>query len=211
MSTASLQEVFIGSYLGNFRIKQVLWHDTLIYREKTILFLCLIGSVFLLFFVIFLIDSLQPYYQLWKWIFSVIILLIFFVAFYTLINDYLDVLVITDTWLIHFQWNNPLVQTTTVIQWVAIESIQQHRSWLWQTLWWLGTIRIQVEEEQYNFHRIQSPLRSIQQLLYRKGIFTKHQGAENVLPEKPASPDSYNVLIEALGEVMEEYMKKKQL
>ena len=65
------------------------------------------------------------------------------------------------------------------------------------------------------FNRITNPARTIQQILKAKEKATKYTSMENQLPPPPPASSSstdketYSIFVEALGEVMEEYLKKK--
>lgn len=213
MSSVSLQQVLVSSYLQEFVVKKVIGHDMRKYWEIVVKYLFLIGVIFwcALFFDLF--ESISD--VLLKWIYSVLVLVIYVWCFYELLDTYLDTLVVTDMWLILFQWSNPFSQTTSVIQWVAIESIEHSHSWFRASLLNLGNITFHVEDQRYTFKRITNPSKTIQQILKAKERATKQHTYENqVLPTPPQLPtwwdkETYNIFVEALGEVMEEYLKKK--
>ena len=78
----------------------------------------------------------------------------------------------------------------------------------------MGDIVIQVEDQKYMFRRIHAPMETVQKILNRKEKMTKLSYQENMppLPKKEiltTNPETYNVLVEALGEVVQEYIKKK--
>lgn len=74
-------------------------------------------------------------------------------------------------------------------------------------------MRLQVEDQRYIFNRISSPTRSLQLILKAKAKYTSRHASENFLPPPPPpssdKSNNYDLFVEALGEVMEEYMKKK--
>jgi hypothetical protein len=73
---------------------------------------------------------------------------------------------------------------------------------------------LQVEDQRFVFNRIANPARTIQQILKAKEKATKYNSMENQLPPPPppsssTDKETYSIFVEALGEVMEEYLKKK--
>ena len=188
-------------------------HDFRKYREIVIKYLFLIGLVIwcALFFDLF--ESISE--VLLKWIYSILVVVIYLWCFYELIDTYLDTLVVTDMWLVLFQRHNPFSQTTSIIQRVAIESLEHTHHGFWSWVFNLWSLRIQVEDQRFVFNRIANPWKTIQQILKAKEKAMKHTLSENQLPPIPqhtsSSPDkeTYNIFVEALGEVMEEYLKKK--
>jgi len=213
MSSVSLQQALVSSYLQEFVVKKVIGHDTRRYREIVIKYLFLIGIIFwcALFFDLF--ESISS--VLLQRIYSVLVIAIYIWCSYELIDTYLDTLVVTDMWLILFQRSNPFSQTTSVIQRVAIESIEHTHNWFWASLLNLWSITFHVEDQRYTFKRIVNPLKTIQQILKAKEKATRYHLAENELPPLPRplptwwDKETYNIFVEALGEVMEEYLKKK--
>ena len=211
MASLSLQQALVSSYLPEFSVKKVIGHDLRRYREIVGKYLFLIGLVVwcALFFDLF--ESINT--VLLKWITSIVVVVIYVGCFYELIDTYLDTLVVTDLWLVLFQWHNPFSQTTSVIQWVAIESLEHTHLGFWSWVFNLWSLTIQVEDQRFVFNRIANPARTIQQILKAKEKATKYNSMENQLP--PPSPSSstdketYSIFVEALGEVMEEYLKKK--
>lgn len=211
MTSISLQQALVSSYLQDFSVKKVIGHDRRKYREIVFKYLFLIGLVAwcALFFDLF--ESIND--VLLKWITSILVIVIYVWCFYELLDTYLDTLVVTDVGLILFQRHNPLSQTTSVIQRIAIESMEHthngFRSWLLN----LGNLSIQVEDQRYLFPRITNPSKTIQQILKAKEKATRFQFGENKMPPPPptewADKETYNIFVEALGEVMEEYLKKK--
>jgi hypothetical protein len=148
-----------------------------------------------------------------KRIYSVIVVIIYGWCLYELIDTYLDTLVVTDVGLVLFQRHNPFSQTTSIIQRVAVESLEHTHDGFRASLFNLGNLRIQVEDQRFVFNRISKPSKTVMQILKAKEKAVKWLRGENlyVPPPAPAQWDkeTYNVFVEALGEVMEEYLKKK--
>lgn len=214
MATTSLQHAIISSYLQEFRVKKIIWHDSLQYGEIVLKYwvLFLLVAWCALFFDLF--EAISE--KVLQWIFSTLVIIIYIVCFYELLNKYLDALVISEEWLILFQRHSPFAQTISHIQRVAIESIEHAHSWFWSSLFNLGTLRIQVEDTRYVFNRIAQPAHTLQLILKAKDYWSKMRFTENMPPvvqQHHASSgndkETYSILIEALGEVMEEYVKKK--
>ena len=77
----------------------------------------------------------------------------------------------------------------------------------------MGDIIIQVEDVKYNFRRIHAPMHAVNTILKRKANMTKgvQENSKTVTPlPTKANTESYDILVEALGEVVHEYLKKKE-
>lgn len=98
----------------------------------------------------------------------------------------------------------------SVLQRVAIESMQHTHAGIWQSIFHLGDISLQVEDMTYTFRRVKKPLKTVSQLLQRKQRLIGHHAYENQPPAGEVSAKKYDLLLEALGEVMHEYLEKKE-
>lgn len=207
MPDVSLQSALISSYLSDFSVKTVIGHDTLLYRE-------IIAKHFFLIAIVILLSGLLRNVA---WIdedilrraSSGLVIFIYISCIYQLLNDYLDGLVISPAGLILFKRNNPFARQMSVIQRVAVESIQHEHRGIRESMFHLGNISIQVEDEKFSFRRVRYPLQTVSRLLKRKQEFTGNIKFENQSMPTTDKSGKYDLLLEALGEVMHEYIEKK--
>lgn len=211
MGSFSLQHVLVSSYLQDFAVKKVIWHDSWKYWEIAAKYLFLIGVLVwcALFFQLF--ESINA--VILQRIYSILVIMIYIGCVYELLDAYLDTIVVTDIWLILFQRHSPFAQQTIVIQRSAIETIEHQVHGFWSALLNLWSLRIQVEDQQHIYKRVTTPTKTMQQILKAKEKATRYHIQENkpAPPPPPVSTDkeTYNIFVEALGEVMEEYLKKR--
>lgn len=130
-------------------------------------------------------------------------------------DKYLDGLIVTNMWLVHFTRDHLFKQTSTNLQRVSIETVSDARDSLRDKLFNKGDITLAVEDKEYAFRDISAPADQVAKILFwKEKIVGKHHYAENVQPEE-AQPDPQKelkneILIEALSEVILEYIDKKK-
>jgi len=127
---------------------------------------------------------------------------------YEIFDEYLDSLIITDKGIIHFRRDGLWKQKAEMLSRVSIESISHEQNTFWDSLIHKGDIRIKLEDTITKFCDISEPAEVSNTILqYKDKILGRHNYLEN---EVSHEPDKYNILIEALGEVVTEYVEKKK-
>ena len=130
---------------------------------------------------------------------------------YDLADEYLDSLVITNRWLILFRWNWLFNYTTDYLQRVSIESLSEEQKSFRDTLFKKWDLKIRLEDQRYIFAEVSHPTEQISKLLNRKEkILGRYQYHENETQAEAGAKDKYELLVEALGEVVSEYVEKKK-
>lgn len=207
----TIQQLLVSSYLPDFSVKKVLWHDRLVYRW-IFFHHCLWFIIVWLGYTVFSNTWRFAHDNIMRatWI---LIIIVYWSCLYQLLDKYLDTFVISDSWLILFQRHHPFSQDITFIQRVSIESIQHTHRWFVSWLLNMGDIIIQVEDIKYNFRRIHAPMHAVNMILQWKSRMIAWTQQENVvIPTTPKNnTPSYDVLVEALWEVVHDYLKKKEM
>lgn len=207
MSDISLQSALVSSYLPDFSIKKVIGHDTLLYREIMVKYFVLLMIISIIGRLVRQIPRIDA--QIIRRTTSVLIIVIYAKCLYHLIDEYLDTLVITSWGLVLFRRNSPFAKSMSVIQRVAIESVQHKHAWIRESVFRLWDISFHVEDTVYTFKRVNSPLQTVSQVLKRKQQLSWHPTYENQPLVPSWQEKKYDLLLEALGEVMHEYIEKK--
>jgi hypothetical protein len=200
-----MREQFITSYLRDSTVYAVIWHDRLTYAKVVIVG----GFSRLVMRLVFILLQDAVFWNWWSFAFGWIGVLLYLRTIYALLDQYLDVLVISDLWLIMLSRNGFFSYQTTIIQRTAIERVSEEQHSLLDTLLQSGDITVKVEDEIYHFTNVTHPTETVASLLHRKQkMFQK-----SMRPEPTEAPqvdkDKFNLLVEALGEVVSEYVDKK--
>jgi hypothetical protein len=95
------------------------------------------------------------------------------------------------------------------MQWVSTETIMYEQQTFRDTLFKKWDIKITVEETAYSFKDANKPAEKVSNIIARKQkILWRHHYSEN--ETVPEAKDKYELLVEALWEVVSEYVEKKQ-
>ncbi len=197
---------FITWYLRDSTVYTVIWHDRLTYAKVLLvsLFMWLIARLL----YTLLITSVA--WSWWNFVFGCMGIGIYIRTLYALLDHYLDVLVVSDLWLILLSWNGFFSYQTTIIQWTAIERVSEQQHSFLDTLLQSWDLTIKVEDELYKFANVAHPTETVASLLHwKQKIFQRSMQPEHPTPPSSMDKDKYELLVEALGEVVSEYVDKK--
>ena len=147
----------------------------------------------------------QPFLQtLWAWIGF----FVYLKCMYDIFDEYLDTLIATDKWLIHFRRDGLWKQKSDLIQRVSMESLSHEQNSFFDSLVNKGDVFIKLEDTSITFRDISDPANTTNKIIdYKEKILWRHNYLEN--EQNNELSGKYNVLIEALGEVVSEYVEKK--
>lgn len=127
---------------------------------------------------------------------------------YEFIDRYLDALVITNMWLLLFKRNWLFSYKTTAMQWVSIETITDQQDSFADSIFKKGDITIRLEEELHLFKNVAQPAQKVASIItWKERILWTRSAYENEVDE--SAKDKYELLVEALWEVVSEYVEKK--
>ena len=205
----SLRSSLITAYLEDEQVYEIVWHDTTVYLKIWFWYLALgalIVAVWLLFQETWTDTTIPSWIAMWllsalyiKWTLD-------------LLDKYLDGLLITNVWLVLFEWNWLFRQTVTNIQRVSIETIQFEQNSFWDTIFSKWDIKLYVEDVTYTFKEVNSPAKKVARMIsWKEKILWRYHFEENrTQPTESNENEKYELLIEALWEVVSEYVEKKK-
>ena len=125
-----------------------------------------------------------------------------------LFDDYLDTLLITDRWLAHVIWDNPFKHRVDTIERSSLETVSDYQENFWDTLFKKGHLKISLIEDDYFFRDVKDPAISSTMILdYKEMIISKQRAA--LQPQVSQENDKYKLLVEALWEVVNDYVDRK--
>ncbi len=202
----SIKESIIRSYLQDEEVYEFIWHDITVYIKIILGYVSLIAVLVLLWWWLEATIWSSVYS---KYTFSVLLIGLYWKWTVDILDRYLDALLITNMWLLLFTWDWLFKQTVVNMQWVSTETIMYEQQTFRDTLFKKWDIKITVEDNAYSFKDANRPAEKVSYIINRKQkILWRHHYSENeILPEWK---DKYELLVEALGEAVSEYVEKKQ-
>ncbi|PZM86889.1 MAG: hypothetical protein DLD55_04235 [candidate division SR1 bacterium] len=202
-----LRNALIKKYVNTKDIQRIIGHSSVVYIKKAIIMIVLL---FLVYVVFALLNKTSPA-DYWKWIFGVIGLGLFVKWMIDFLNDYLDCLILSQDSLTFFLWEGLLEYKIEVFSWNKITTVSWSQNGIWDKLFAKGDLLIKLEfDTEFPFTDTFLPKKQLGKLMMLKESFLTKQKQQI---EKDLSDDSerFNVLIEAMSEVVKEYMEKKSL
>lgn len=198
-----MREQVLRKYVHAEHIYDIIGHNVWVHIKNLLIY----GGVILLLrvvhYTILTIIDQQFLTTLW----AAIGVGLYLKMIYEFLDEYLDCLVITDKWLVHFRRDGLWSQKVDLLSRVSIESVSHEENSLRDSLMWKWDLRIKLEDTVTTFIDVSDPSEVSNRILdFKDKILWRHNYLEN---EVRHEPDRLNVLVEALGEVVDEYVKKK--
>ena len=207
-SRSTLQSKRVQSYLDNEEVYATIGHHRSKYVQPVVWysFLALVVVLFRTF------RTSITLYQPWRISLVLWLLLVWIYAqcSFKLVDMYLDSLLITNVGLILFRWDWLFKQKVATLQRVSIETVAFEQNSLLDTALWKWDITIRVEDTTFTFKNLAQPAKRVTQLLsWKDKILWRFHYSENETAAE-LEPDKYEMLVEALWEVVSEYVDKKR-
>ncbi len=201
-----MRTTLIKKYLTQQEVYAVIGHHILVYIKIICWYALILIAVSLLHaLVIRYVTS----HIIVTWIASIAWVVIYAKWLYEFIDEYLDALVVTDMWLVFFRWNWLFSYKTLVMQWISIETVTNEQNTFMDTVFKKGDISIRLEEEMQYFSDVYLPAQQVAVILnWKERLLWTRSAFEN--EPKEDIKDKYELLVEALGEVVSEYVEKKE-
>jgi hypothetical protein len=201
-----LRTYLIQKYVDVTEVEQIVGHSSFVYIRGMILYSLLL---FLVYIGYVLWHQHAPGLLFTKWIAGVIGLVLFVRWVISFLNLYLDCLLLSKATLTIFLWDGLLEYRTEMLDWSKINVVSHRQNSFWDKVCGKGDLIIQLDNStDFSFNDVHHPKKYATKLL----LFKKnYEDAQNMKIEKDLKGDQRNfeVLVDALGEVMKEYLDKK--
>jgi hypothetical protein len=200
-----LRKEIIKRYIETDAIQHVIGHNgSILMREVLRTFLFLLIS-----YVLYLWLKKYLPWEYWSWIFAGIGLYIFVKFIINFLNLYLDSLVLTERWVTLFMREWIWDHKTDVFEREKIETISFNQNSIWDKIFGKWDISIRLEHGvEFPFDNVSWPKKQVWRLIRMKDFFMA-QKTERDLQTDTLEDNKFNILVEALWEVVKEYMEKK--
>ncbi|MFZ2151435.1 MAG: PH domain-containing protein [Candidatus Absconditicoccaceae bacterium] len=199
-----LRKEIIKQYVDVDNIHHVIGHNgSILIREvlKTLLFLFVL-------YLIYLGISQYSDWTYWSWLFAGIGIYFFIKFVINFLNLYLDALILSDRGITLFMREGIWDYKTDIFERDKIETISFNQNSLIDKIFGKGDIIIKLEHGvDFPFDNISGPKRQVGKIMRMKDYFVG-QKKDQDLKDLKGEENKFNILVEALGEVVQEYMEK---
>ncbi|MDD2537375.1 MAG: hypothetical protein PHU61_02695 [Candidatus Absconditabacteria bacterium] len=201
-----LRKYLIQRYVDVKGTEEILGHSSFIFLRGVLLY-----SVLL--FLIYLGYALGVYFapEVWyvKRIAGIAGLVLFIRRVFVFLNLYLDCLLFSKNQLTVFLREGLLEYRTEVIDRSKINVVSHSQNSLRDKLFGKGDITIQLGNNvDFSFHDVSAPKRQVAKMMLYKQNYEEEQ-KQKIEKDLEGDQKNFDVLVDALGEVIKEYLEEK--
>ena len=200
-----LRNVLIKKYVDTKDTQRIIGHSSVVYIKKAITTIVLL---FLLYVIFAVLNQSSPA-EYWNWAFWIAGLALFVTRVLDFLNLYLDCLILSKDSITFFLREWLLEYKTEIFSWDKINTISRNQIGFRDKLFGKWDILIKLEfDTEFPFTDVAHPKKQVRKLMMMKEDFLsrKKQQVEKDLSE---DNDRFNVLVEAMSEVVKEYLDNK--
>ena len=160
-----------------------------------------------IFLLIFLLLDRYIFWEYLTWIFSFAWLIVFAKFCIDFLNIYLDALVMTENWVVLYLWEWLLEYKTESFDRERIETISHNQNGIRDKVFFMWDIMIRLEHGvEFPFEKVSYPKKQAAKILQLKNRFSYKK---DDIVEVENDDKKFDILVEALWEVVKEYIDKK--
>lgn len=213
----SFRQSVVKRYSWSDNILSIYWHDWVAYI-----------NLFIIYWILLFLIAVWYHYSLYVlhtnvawitfWIIATILYLSFVVHF---LDIYLDCIMIQESWIVLFRWDWILSNRSESIPWDSLDSVFEQQKGIIDIVFGKGDLKIKRQEEVYVFNNVHNPSVIRNDILKRKEEFLSWHdehwhdgdhghGHDDDHDHWHDENDKFDILVETLGEVVLDYIKKSK-
>lgn len=202
-----LRKHVIQKYANLSQVDHIIWHDGSTFIKATVQNIWFL----LLFFVIYAIIDQYTTLPYLERIFAGLGIIIFARYILSFLNLYLDCIILWPHGITIFQREGLLEYKTDIFKWENIEAVSHNQNSLRDKLRSRWSMYIALDQGiHYPFENISKPKKQVDIILRYQNAYY-HNTWDNPHSSTINEPrQDYSILMEALGEVVQEYVNKKK-
>lgn len=188
----------LNKHLSDRKIYKVIGHHSWKYTKSIVKHLFLLALLFLVY------ELLWAYFE-WRYfdyVLGVLWLLLYVVFMVSILDIYLDCIVVTNKWLVLFKREGFLRQNTEHIQRDAAQSVYDEQNWILDIVSGKWNLKIKRQDEIYTFYEVANPSSVTNYIVQIRDSINSQ--------ENYVEPDKFDVLVETLWEVILDYVKNNK-
>ncbi|GHW02254.1 hypothetical protein AGMMS50249_0400 [candidate division SR1 bacterium] len=197
-----LRKYLIQRYVDVSKVEELLGHSSFVYLRGMMLYSVLLFVIYVIYAVIHQqIDDI-----LVQRVTGIIGLTLFVKRVLSFLNLYLDCLLLSADTLTIFLRDGLLQYRTEVLDWSKINSISYNQNSLRDRLCGKGDLVVQLGTNvDFKFQDVSNPKRYVNKILMFKKNYEEHQ-KKVIEDDLKGDTKNFEVIIDALGEVVKEYL-----
>ena len=210
---AMLRTILIKKYVNTSDIQWIIGHSPVVHLKEAIIMLSLLFLFYVAYAVIKnllpdLYSSIPVHY--WDRGMGIIWVFLFIKRVLDFLNLYLDCLILSKDHAILFLREGRLEYKTEFFSWNKINTISSSQNGIRNKIWSVGDIVIKLEfDTEFPFADVTNPKKQVSKLITLKEQFMERQ--KQVIEKDLHEDDQrFNVLVEAMSEVVKDYLDKSQ-
>ena len=210
---AMLRTILIKKYVNTSDIQWIIGHSPVVHLKEAIIMLSLLFLFYVAYAVIKnllpdLYGSIPVHY--WDRGMGIIGIFLFIKWVLDFLNLYLDCLILSKDHAILFLREGRLEYKTEFFSWNKINTISSSQNGIRNKIWSVGDIVIKLEfDTEFPFADVTNPKKQVSKLITLKEQFMERQ--KQVIEKDLHEDDQrFNVLVEAMSEVVKDYLDKSQ-
>ena len=200
-----IRKAIIKRNINTSEIHHVVGHNGSVFFKILFKYFCYLVVLLLIFL---LLDKYiaRPYL---RWVFAGLWLILFAKFCIDFCDIYLDCIVMTDTWITIYLWEWLLEYKNDHFDWSTIETISFNQKWFWDKVFMKWDVTITLDHGiEYPFEDISNPKKQVDKILVLKNRFSVP------VQEEPDNSElewkKFDILVEALWEVVKDYIDKDE-
>ena len=208
-----LRTILIKKYVNTSDIQWIIGHSPVVHLKEAIIMLSLLFLFYVAYAVIKnllpdLYTSIPTYY--WDRGMGIIGIFLFIKWVLDFLNLYLDCLILSKDHAILFLREGRLEYKTEFFSRNKINTISSSQNGIRNKIWSVGDIVIKLEfDTEFPFADVTNPKKQVSKLITLKEQFMERQ--KQVIEKDLHEDDQrFNVLVEAMSEVVKDYLDKSQ-
>ncbi len=208
-----LRTILIKKYVNTSDIQWIIGHSPVVHLKEAIIMLSLLFLFYVAYAVIKnllpdLYSSIPVHY--WDRGMGIIWVFLFIKRVLDFLNLYLDCLILSKDHAILFLREGRLEYKTEFFSWNKINTISSSQNGIRNKIWSVGDIVIKLEfDTEFPFADVTNPKKQVSKLITLKEQFMERQ--KQVIEKDLHEDDQrFNVLVEAMSEVVKDYLDKSQ-
>ena len=210
---AMLRTILIKKYVNTSDIQWIIGHSPVVHLKEAVIILSLLFLFYVAYAVIknLLPDvySLMPAHY-WDWGMGIIGIFLFIKRTLDFLNLYLDCLILSKEHAILFLREGRLEYKTEFFSRNKINTIASSQNGIWNKIRSVGDILIKLEfGTEFPFADVSNPKKQVSKLISLKEQFMERQ-KQVIEKDLHADDQRFNVLVEAMSEVVKDYLDKNQ-
>ena len=210
---AMLRTILIKKYVNTSDIQWIIGHSPVVHLKEAIIMLSLLFLFYVAYAVIKnllpdLYSSIPVHY--WDLGMGIIWVFLFIKRVLDFLNLYLDCLILSKDHAILFLREGRLEYKTEFFSRNKINTISSSQNGIRNKIWSVGDIVIKLEfDTEFPFADVTNPKKQVSKLITLKEQFMERQ--KQVIEKDLHEDDQrFNVLVEAMSEVVKDYLDKSQ-